>query len=179
MSLSLSLCLSVVLVFSINVVLNLLCQRQRIAYRCYEKGIFKLDKNKRKVYYFADQHQMRSPIPTLCDLPATLQPPPQAQVLQNATASSRSPASLPVSKQSSTQRSPDQQAPLDMTRLLLLISVLHKTNRIDASQRAILKDQALLKNEVAYAILEAFMADEQKDLDELSDSFQRLCKIAR
>ena len=138
--------------------------------RCYEKGTFAVDSGKRKIYFFADQHLRTvaaTSAPASTPTPAKTSQQQQQQQQQRHKQSAVPGLALPNAPVSGS----------DLTRMLIAISLLHKTNRITSTQRSTLKDQALLNNGVLFGVLEAFMADQAKDLDELADTLSRLCAL--
>jgi len=158
--------------------------------RCYEKGTFSTDSAGRKIYFFDKQNELPIDSTPAVPTPSAAVPSHQttapAAPTKSAAAQSRNttPAAGAAAdshlKAAAMLHRPRESPPpqKDLTRMLMIISVLFKTDRISAAQRATLKDQALLGNDVAFSILEAFMADENKDWDELTDSFSRFCTIS-
>jgi len=61
----------------------------------------------------------------------------------------------------------------NITKLLLLVSLAHKQNKIDSKEKGIIKDLILEKNETVYSALEVFEIDH--DIEEFIDTVRRIC----
>jgi hypothetical protein len=62
------------------------------------------------------------------------------------------------------------------TKLLLLVALLFKQNRLSQDERGKLKDLIIVRNDMVFAALEVFELDQ--DLDELVDTLKRVCRLA-
>jgi hypothetical protein len=61
-----------------------------------------------------------------------------------------------------------------MAKLLLLVSMLFKAQRITAQEKSALKDLIIQDHEALVCALEAF--ETEKDFDELEDTLHRICQ---
>ncbi len=61
-----------------------------------------------------------------------------------------------------------------MGRLLLLLSLLHKAQLLTGEHKSALKDRALRRERLLFQVLEAFEADDDKDMAEAADTFRRV-----
>ena len=64
-----------------------------------------------------------------------------------------------------------------MGRMLLLLSTLHKSGHLSLEQKNHLKDLAIARDKLVFSALEAFAADEDRDLLEVADTFRRISKL--
>jgi len=62
------------------------------------------------------------------------------------------------------------------TKLLLLVALVFKKSLITSEEKGKLKDLVLSNNQLVFSALEVFEIDQ--DLDELTDTFRRICKFA-
>lgn len=61
--------------------------------------------------------------------------------------------------------------------MLLLISTLYKMDLLSLEQKSQLKDLAIARDKLVFSALEAFAADEDRDLREAADTFVRILKF--
>lgn len=116
--------------------------------KCYQKGKFLEDGQKRKFYYITPEHR-------------------------NTTEPTESQNNDEESSKSSNTIDGTQ-----LKKALLAISVVFQTKRVSKEEKVWLKDQALLGNHLFFETLEAFEADPDKDFDELADSWKRLNRLS-
>ena len=64
-----------------------------------------------------------------------------------------------------------------MAKLLLLVSMLFKAQRITAQEKSALKDLIIQDHDSLVCALEAF--ETEKDFDELEDTLHRICRSTR
>ena len=126
--------------------------------------MFKLDSKKRKIYYLQSQVDGKSAADAMA--PSFDTSPAEDLVVPDNSKGSGDFEWNPVV--------PDRQGPKPLTHMLLAISVLGKKKLINYSVKSWLKEQALSNNEIVYCVLEAFLAEEEKDFEDLADSWERL-----
>eukprot|EP01094_Clydonella_sp_ATCC50884_P018709 TRINITY_DN3509_c0_g1_i1.p1 TRINITY_DN3509_c0_g1~~TRINITY_DN3509_c0_g1_i1.p1 ORF type:complete len:403 (-),score=126.95 TRINITY_DN3509_c0_g1_i1:190-1311(-) len=135
--------------------------------QCYGKGEFKLDSQKRKIYFFKGQGQG-----------AVDSVPREEVVIPRDTPTGGCDDGAPAGSFAWQPLKPDKEAVKPLTHMLLVISVVWKQRLVSREVRAWLKEMALDGDEMLYCVLEAFLADEERDFDDLADTFSRLYQLS-